>query len=333
MEEETAAPAKHPTRAENKPRGVFLRCLVANVLILSAIGAYAYTQREALLKYLTPPAAQDAAMLAEISTLKSRFHALEQQVNAVKEVPDTAIAVPATIPQMPDTAALEGRLATLEAKLAEGADSSVKLQNVNEQVQQLSLLQQTLSQKMQQQSADAPDLRVVAVFQSLRSKALEGATFEDSYQRFLALAQPYSLLVEVAEKLEPYAATGRPTLSEIQRSFSQTLTRYLREKDGADNSLSGKIRQNISEFITVRKLEENGNSTLAMINRAEKAVAAGEIKKAQEELAELPKDITPIFAPWLEEAKAYTEIPALILKLDQRIADILMQPAAANHAP
>lgn len=311
-----------------KPRGVFWSCLFTNIILWSVLGGYAYTQREALLDAMQPAAAKKQEVSAEIATLKSRLSVLEQRlvVQEARKIP-AGTRVEAT---KIDLSAIEADIKAL--KEASARDLGTEVETLKQQISQLNQLQQGMSLQLQQQAMQTPpDMRIPAVFQSLRSKALDGAVFEDSYQRFLALVQPHPLLVEAAEKLEDYAGTGRPTLAEIQRSFQETLRDYLRDKDGVNNSLTGKIERNLASFITIRKLEDKGDSTMAMVNRAEQAVKAGNISKAREELAELPSDVAPFFAAWLEEAKAHTRIPEILSGIDQRIADMMMQrmqPAA-----
>lgn len=315
-----------------KPRGVFWPCLFTNIVLWSALGGYVYTQREVLLAAMQPAAAKQQEVSAEIATLKSRLSVLEQRlaVQEARKIPVENSVQNTGEAAKVDLSAIEADIKAL--KEASAGDVGAEVENLKQQISQLNQLQQGMSLQLQQQAMQTPpDMRIPAVFQSLRSKALDGAVFEDSYQRFLALVQPHPLLVEATEKLEDYAGTGRPTLAEIQRSFQETLRDYLRDKDGVNNSLTGKIERNLASFITIRKLEDKGDSTMAMVNRAEQAVKAGNISKAREELAELPSDVAPFFAAWLEEAKAYIRIPEILSGIDQRIADMMMQrmqPAA-----
>lgn len=349
MENKTVENSAQPNAPEATPkrRRLFRRSVWVVLIILLIAAGYAYihphylqnTLKSATVTTLMQPSWNEQEiqeLLAEIATLKSRIGVLEERL----EKQESRKLESANTEDKTEMAAL---LAEIKAnKENPNPDAGAEIDALKQQIAQLSQLQSGVQLQLQQQAMQAPtDMRVVAVFQLLRAKALESTGFEDSYQRFIALAQPYPMLLETAEKLEPYASAGRPTLAEIQRSYQEALKEYMREKDGIDNSLSGKVRKNLSEFITIRKLEDKGNSTLAIVNRAEQAVAAGEIIKAQQELAELADDVAPLFAAWLEEAKAYTEIPALILKIDQRIADMMMQnqqpqikpeaPAEENH--
>lgn len=329
MEDKTTEISAESPAPAPKRKSVFWTCLLTNLLVIGALGGYAFTQRDVLVKLLQPAPQKNEDIWVELSTLKSRFAALEaRQLKAEKTTQPAGTQTSTTV----DLSGIEAEISALKQSAIK--DNSAEIESLKQQISQLTQLQQGLNLKLQEQALHTPpDMRIPAVFQSLRTKALEGAPFEDSYQRFLALAQSQPLLIETAEKLEPYASTGRPTLIEIQRSFKDTLQEYLREKDGVDNSLSGKVRKNLSSFIVVRKLEDKGDSTLAMINRAEQAVTAGDISKAQEELADLPKDTVPLFAAWIEESRAYTQIPAILLKLDQRIADMMMQQTQPQSVP
>jgi hypothetical protein len=94
------------------------------------------------------------------------------------------------------------------------------------------------------------------------------------------------------------------------------------------------VKRNLADFITVRKLEDSDDSPLAAINRAEESLRSDHVEKAVTELNDLPQDIEPYFTAWVEEAKGYYRIPQLIQKLDQRVADAVMQTSTdAPHAP
>jgi hypothetical protein len=329
-QETEAKTSAHAAKSAHPLAVMFLVSVVTSLLVLLAAFGFWHSQREWLQPLLftevsTHSAEEVNGTAAEIAALKARLATLETRQHSFTKTIKT--------PDAEVLKALQQQVTALKHTPA-AADNGAEIAALREQVSQLMQLQQSTHLQLERQRAERPaDMRIPAVFQSLRSKAIEGMAFEDAYQRFLALAQPYPLLVETTEKLADYAGTGRPLLSEVQRSFRETLRDYLRDKDGVDSSLSGKIRQNMTQFITIRNLEDTGDSTLAMINRAEKAVAQGDILKARQELAELPQDVAPFFAAWEEEAKAHLEIPAILLKIDQRIADMLMQqtqPAATR---
>lgn len=303
--------------------------VIANALLFAVLGTYLHFNREVLANFL-PAAAPANNLQAEIVTLQSRLTQAEQKISEQQELLKNN-STPASPIDMEKLTALEASIAQLQQ-----AAKPEELQNLKDQLQQVTVLQQGLSQQVQQQAEKTPpDLRLVAFFQTLRSKALDSnQPFEDSYQRFYAIAHNYPAIADIAEPLEVFSATGRPTLLDLQRAYKEALATYLREKDGTDNSLGGKVKRNLSEFVTVRKLDDAGDSPLAAMNRAEQFLQSGNVEQAAAELHDLPEDTTDYFSGWLEEAKGYYRIPQLIQKIDQRIADAVMQAnTGAPHAP
>lgn len=308
--------------------GAFLISLVVSMLVLGCIANLAYSKREKWLPLLA--SSNVSSGQGEIVLLKQQIDDQNQIIAGLQEkIAELSSAPPASAASPVDNE----RLAALEASLNAVQKSAQETQTLRDQLQQLTLLQQGLSQQVQQQASQSmPDLRLLASFQSLRTKALEGIPFNDTMQRFLALCQTHPNMLEVARKLEVYASSGRPTLEDLRQGFGESVKQYLLQKDGVDNSLGGKVKRNLAQFITVRKLKKTGNSPVAAINRAETDIQSGNIERARDALADLPADVQPFFAAWQEEAKAYSAIPALLSRLDQQLADLLMQ-SSANHAP
>lgn len=304
-----------------------LSFIIANALLFAVMGVYAHFNREQLSAFITQDNSQNVA--SDIADLSARLAAAEARISKQESAIINTPAEPSSANQQ--------KIAELEAAVAElkQASNSTELQSVKEQLQQTIAVQQGLTQQVQQQAEKTPpDLRLVAFFQTLRAKALDGQVFQDSFQRFYAVAQAYPVIAETAEPLEVFSATGRPSLIDLQRSFAASVQTYLKEKDGVDNSLSGKVKRNLADFITIRKLEDSGDSPIAALNRAEQSLNHDRVEQAVIELADLPDDVAPFFSAWVEEAKGYYRIPQILQKLDQRIADAVMQATAgANHAP
>ncbi len=311
--------------------GAIITSAVVSGLMLAGVGYQIYRHSDELLMRLSQKLPK-----TEQPDFKSLQAQLQRQDEAILALKEQIASLPVNTSNA--SAIDTQRLTELEASLSQLQQASVPAQDIQEmrnQLNQLSLIQQGLGQQLQLQNESnqaRPDLRLLASFQSLRAKAQEGVAFQDSLQRFLALSPSHPNLHETAQQLEIYASAGRPSLEELRAEFKTSMKEYLQNRDGVDNSLGGKVKRNLAEFITIRKMDTNGDSAIAILNRAQQDIEAGRIRKAIEALQDLPKDVQPAFAVWQEEAKAYDAIPTLLMKLDQQLADILMQSVPADHA-
>jgi hypothetical protein len=346
---EVIAPAKPAARRSFV--AFIIACFFANLLLVMIVLMLLYPKREKLLTWLQPQGGQGGQVLApnhhteedskRLKELAARVEAVEHKLQAVEGSNKPSADGDTT--SSGNTLEMQEKLSALEAELTtlkQQSPADEMIAPLRDQIQQLTLLQQNLSQQMQLQEAtalnSAPALKLMAVFQSLRAQALAGQSFQESLQRFLALAGRYPVLIEEGEVLEPFASAGRPFLRDLQRSFGEALKQYLRTQGGTDNSFMGKVKDNLAQFIVVRKMEDGDNSTLAIINRAEKLLAEDKMEQALTELASLPKDVAPVFAAFVTEAKGYGVIPQQLQKIDQELADMLLQtsaPSAPSAAP
>lgn len=298
--------------------GVAFTSAFITALMLGAAGYQFLRHAE---KFLPPPPPPPSARSVDLTPLQTQLDAQGLTIKALQERLESLPTAGA-----PDIARIEA----LEKNLAD-------LPEVRAQLEQLNLIQQNIGQQLELQrevERNRPDLRLFAALQSLRAAAMEGTEFQESLQRFLALSAAQPEIHETAARLEPYASAGRPSLEEMQRGFRAALKEYLTQQAGTDDSLAGKVTQSLTGLITVRRTDTEGASAIAAVNRAERAAEEGRIARAREELADLPKEAAPAFAAWREEARAYVEIPALLLKLDQQLAETLAAAKPAEpHAP
>lgn len=113
--------------------------------------------------------------------------------------------------------------------------------------------------------------------------------------------------VDVPEALRATAATGVPTLEELQASFPAAaraaLPVALRETAG--DSTTDRLGAFLMGQIGGRSLEpQEGDGPDAILSRAEAAVAAGDIDGALTEISSLPEPAQAEMSAWTESARA-----------------------------
>lgn len=116
------------------------------------------------------------------------------------------------------------------------------------------------------------------------------------------------LIVEVSA-LEPYASTGVPSLSTLQKNFI-ALANQLTENTIEHNAQSNWQQRLLSYlllYISIHPINAQavGNDTNAIISRSAVLVKNGTIAQALEEISQLQGDALALAAPWITDATSY----------------------------
>lgn len=198
--------------------------------------------------------------------------------------------------------------------------------------QELLTAERNIQQQLAQiEQAGKMDFRLFIAFQELQSRALDGKEYGNILQKLIVLGTGNESLITALSALEPYAKTGRPTAQHLVKEFGQALHNALANRTAPDNaSFSGKVAHNLSKFITVRRIDTEGNSLNAQLRRAEQAVDSLDFAVASQELSALPEEIRIHFQGWLQLAEAYQTVPPLLNAVEMQLADQLVTGSEAQ---
>ncbi len=139
-------------------------------------------------------------------------------------------------------------------------------------------------------------------------EALRGTMpFAAELQAVGAVAADNPEITKAIAALEPYAASGIPTLATLRRDFDRLageIARAARALEG-DGWFEWAVNRLMS-LVTVRRTTDTGdlNSVDAVVARAETSLKAGDLMAAVEELEGLAGPPGAVAAPWLRGAQA-----------------------------
>ncbi len=147
---------------------------------------------------------------------------------------------------------------------------------------------------------------VLAVGQ-LREALRRTAPFTEELQAVGAVIADNPEMTKAIAELEPYAASGIPTLATLRRDFDRVAGEIAR----ADRALEGDgwfewTVNRLMSLVTVRRTTDTQdlNSADAVVARAETSLKAGDLMAAVEELGGLKAAAAAAAAPWLRGARA-----------------------------
>lgn len=297
----------------------------------------------------------------------SLTEALNAELSAAPDEPENAGAITPSTP-MPDAdaisdlttrfAALEGKLAALDALSAETSSQKAEIEAANTRLAALDSLATRLQSLEETAATLGSDLDKVAQEQgeaSLKQQRaaamvlsigqLRGALGADQpFTGALAaledLARPDA---EMSAQLKPIldpvraaAATGVPTLSQLQASFPATAIAQAATADAAGNAIGveeGWLQQTLNrlaELITVRPVGDvAGEGALAILARAEDRLAGGDLAAAVAEAEKLSGQAATAASAWIGEARGRLAAEAAATQLTALSAEVLA-PAATT---
>lgn len=323
----------------------------------------------------TPSAVDLGPIEMRLAALEEKLNALANAApsamagDGTVASPDRASADAATA----DLAALTTRLAELEGKLsglgdaamrldslsaatatqqAEIATAKAKLENVTALTERLAALEseaKTLGAGLSEMSHDNADIalkrqRAAALVLALgqlratlsgdRPFAAELAAAEDLGRGDPDLA---AKLIPALAPLKPFAASGAPTLTQLQAELPAAAIAQAASADAAGAALgveSGwlqKTLNRLSELVTVRPVGDvEGEGALAHLARAEARLGAGDLAAAVAELKGLTGQAATACQDWLVRAEARLTIDAAAGQLTTLSAEALVPAANAG---
>lgn len=315
------------------------------------------------------PAIDLAPLEGRLEVLEGRVASLNEALNGqLSTAPGALENAGATAPATPapdETAlndltqrftALEGKLAALDALSAEATAQKADLEAANMRLAALDSLAARLQSLEETAATLGTDLDTIAREQgeaSLKQQRaaamvlaigqLRGAfgadqPFASEVGALEDLARPdaemSARLTPILDPVRAAAATGVPTLSQLQASFPATAIAQAATADAAGNAIGveeGWLQQTLNrlaEIVTVRPVGDvAGEGALAILARAEDRLAHGDLAAAVAETDKLAGRSATAAAAWLGDARSRLAIEAAASQLTTLSAEALA-PAA-----
>lgn len=280
---------------------------ISNILLLSLLAAtwvaigivaqYSYNKNEALQASLDGVAAQFSAPATPVSEnnedldrLSERVSTLEQQVGSLQIAADT-LSPPA--PTSEPTPAI-----SQEAPASSGAILQLQTKVAN--------LERAVAASYTSLSKDIVRSRrssLVITAALLREKVLSGTPYLKELATINSLGKEDDSIKTYIRRLTPAAQQGILTQEQLQAQFNTLLPDLL--KTPQENTVIGKLKESVSDMITVRRVGDDveGNTTEAIIARAEAYLKKQQLAAAVHELEQLQDDTAEQVKPWLIQAQ------------------------------
>lgn len=204
--------------------------------------------------------------------------------------PPAAPPAPQKLP-VPDHA-----LEMLQAKVAEQSNAIAALQHQQEHALHI--------------------IALMDAYDRLKERTIEGRPFAEEFSRLRALAGNDPALNYPLHALEPYMNNGIPRLDTLQRSYGEAAQKALHPVPQEGSGVLDRIKGSLAGFISIRRVGDvPGNSTEAILARAEAALDRQEIDAAITELGGLQGLAKQAMQPWLAAAQANATRDRLLANL------------------
>ncbi len=266
------------------------------------------TRLEGEIKKLTGTSAAGQDLAAQLDALDKKIAALDPEVAAGAKAASEVSGLSGQV------SGLGGELAKVQSELAALKTS---LDELKTQTAALSEDRATVQKAARQEAA------LWAAVGRLRDAVRYAGSFSGQLADVNRLAGDKADLKQALAPLEPYAAEGVPTLTELQRSFPATAREVVAAgyQDTEEGMLGGVLRR-FSEVVTVRPscAEATGEGTPDIVTRAECRLDDGDLDGALTQLAALSGAAKEAAAGWVAKADRRKEADAAISALNGLLA-------------
>ncbi len=158
----------------------------------------------------------------------------------------------------------------------------------------------------------AEESQMSAMISELRSAVESGAPFDGLLASFESPPAP----------LASHAGDGVPSLVTLQQEYPDFARRALAttQKVPEEASAGEKLTAFLKQRTNARSLTpQDGNSTDAVLSRAESSLAAGDLEATLTELSELPEDAYAAMSQWLSRAQSRSDALSAIDMLSTKL--------------
>lgn len=293
--------------------------------------------------------AEDPAAAA----MEQRFTALEQRLTAIEtrlattadsqraaaarvdtldgRVADIEATPPAT-PQQTDLGPLEDRLSVLETDKKDAWKKDLELAaGTNVAFGELANRIAALEARPTTRNTDPPPAATLLAVAQLRGALRGSGPFDASLAALEALAGPGDEadgdgVAAALAALTPHAATGIATLETLRNRFTPLAEAILRAAVAPPGGSPGgtwisRTLARLSGLVTVRRVggDVAGDTTEAIVARAEARLGVGDLAAAVAEVVALDGAGAEVAASWLGDARARLAAEAALAALDARV--------------
>lgn len=262
----------------------------------------------------------------KLAPLAGRIDALSEKLTQIAQTPQSAEPPAELLAKLKDLGErltrVEQDVQTMAARHLAASELNDRLTRLESQAVHSAAIERRLDAleaggKTLSRAAEVV-LAIGQVTQALR----DGAPFEKEVRSLQMIAGRDQALVDAAKALEPYAATGVPTLAQLTSEFPAVALAVSRgEHKTAEGEWYERVASRLTTLVSVRRtgpaaIAEGG--TTGALAEAEAALDAGELAPAVAAMARIEGPGAAAAAPWLKSARARLAADAALNRLEDQ---------------
>ena len=265
---------------------------------------------ESALAGLRSASPADVALAGRIATLEDQLKGSGQTVATLSRRADETATLAREARQRADAnAATITDLSQKVTKLAAAPVERAELEALAKRIVAMESSAKAIADELSKRRAEAvtdPAVRFAVAAAALRDAVDRGVP----YAPLLAIAKTYVVDPKQLAPLEPFAATGVPTVAALTQQLSELAPAIYQAAGVAprDNGLLDRLAANAEKLVRLRPVQDMppGTDPSAMVARIEVKAAHADIAGALAELAKLPANVRAPADDWIKRAEART---------------------------
>ncbi|MDP9195358.1 MAG: hypothetical protein M3O22_01095 [Pseudomonadota bacterium] len=309
------------------PKSCRGRCTSWTALLLSliAVGGFLSAPFWMPLWYSLLTGRTNPVNLAE--ALDMRLARLEHNQASLEKLSDQQQRTQVQVEALSEQAlpALQQDLETLKTQAGLPEALTTLPQKVQELEQKLAALETAITSR--QQATDPGPWLLLLSLDRLREAVGEGRPYREELEATHALARQNATMISLLDTLAQKAGSGVPTLQELSLELQALVPDLLRaDITSRSNNWWERLWNRIRSIVTIQHTGEAGDSASAIISRAERALANGNLDTAFSEISGLKGEIA---SSWLARAESRHTAEAVLGAL----SDLAMTGITARAPP
>lgn len=263
---------------------------------------------------------------AELAKALARLETVEKSMASVRQIAEAASQVDEASAAKESLKRLSDRLAALEGVDAVGKDAAAKalaerLTRLEQEksaavpaeqalagvAKRLDEIERRAAKTGDNAAAGAARAALVLAVGQLREAVQRGGGFQRALDAVKGMAVGDPGIEAALLPLATHAKTGVPTLAMLRDDFAAMASTVVARAHAGDGGWLDKLAARIGALVRVRRTDgAGGNSVDALVARAEKQLAAGDLAAAiaaLEGIKSLSPEAAAVAAPWLARAK------------------------------
>jgi len=255
----------------------------------------------------------------ELATVIGRVEELEKALGDVRRVAEAA-SLPAVAADASESLGqLMRRIAELEGRTDSLAGTTTKVDEIS---QRIGTLEASASAAGTSASAASAASAAVLAVNQLDAAVAGGGSFSAELQALKAMAGNDAELAAAVAALEPYAASGAPTVADLTNRFSAVAADIVR----AEAALRGEgwMKQAVNRVTSLVSIRRTGaraaaaGGVEAAVARAEELLAGSDLAAAVDALSGLDGPAADAAAGWLKDAQSRLAVEKAVASLQVR---------------